>query len=120
MVFLVIDFLVCLFLILDIDFVHLSLKDHVLVELIICIHERRSEVLIHHFFDSQPCEIFAWLRFVFYGFQLNVIEVGLNFELELFSLVNDKLPKRVFTVTLFWMEQELGESLLLCLGADNH
>ena len=89
MVLFLIDFLVSLLFILDINGVHLGLKNHILIELIIGIHEGRGEILVHHFFNSHASKIFASGRFIFDGFQLDMVKVCLNFKFEFFRLVDD-------------------------------
>ena len=89
MVLFLINFLICLLFILDVDGVHLGLENHVLIELVIRVHEGRSEIFVHHFFDSHSSKIFAGGRFVFDGFQLDVVKVGLDFKFEFFRLVDD-------------------------------
>ena len=105
--------------------VKLRLEYHILVEFLIGAHEWLSEVLVHHVLNPNACNIseaFALSlrvrKLLLDIFQLNVIEIRLNFELEFILGTNDELPHRMLRTALIWIEQEVCIYCFIGLSAN--
>jgi hypothetical protein len=81
-------------------------------------HEGRVDVLVNQIVGFHLCSVLLSLsKLLFYGFELDVVEVGLDFEVERMLVVDNEAPDtRVVISVPRCHKQVLREDVLFRLG----